>query len=172
MNWTGTIWTLQWSLILERFTEVSQLKYQEWLTAAQHLRSLSEDINEEQHGAENALWWINFSKLRIEFIFWEIALKKATELSAGGGGGGGEVGREHFLSCVHIYMCVILWGITLICIAQYCQHPAVIRKFRLLPQGKCSRRVYSLTTYLRMLTTTALFTVPSRKRQILLNFYK
>jgi len=49
----------------------------------QHLRILSEDIHEEQYSAENALQQINFSKLRIEIIFWEIALKKGTETSGG-----------------------------------------------------------------------------------------
>jgi hypothetical protein len=38
---------------------------------------------DKEHGPENVLWQINFREIRIEIAFWEIALKKATEISWG-----------------------------------------------------------------------------------------
>jgi len=156
MNWTGAIWTLQWSLILERFTEVSQLKYQEgWqrINICEVSPKISTRDNTVLRTPYSELTSVNFVlKLHFEKSHWRKRQKHQ-----------GEVGWEHFLSCVHMY--VILWGITLICIAQYCQNPALIREFWLLLRGKCSRRVYSLTTYLRMLTTTAVIHTPHNDQE-------
>jgi hypothetical protein len=46
------------------------------------LGNLTEDVY-TVHGPEKALRWIHFSELCIEIVFWKIALKKATDLSAG-----------------------------------------------------------------------------------------
>ena len=158
MNWAGAMWTLQWNLILGRFTEVCQLKYQEGLE-----RPNICEIFQKTSTRKNTVLRTPYSELIsanfVLILYFEKSHWRKRQKHRGEGGGN----REHFLSCVRIY--VLLWGITLFCISQYCQHPAVIRKFRLLPQGKCSRRVYSLTTYLRMLTSTALLTRPTMARK-------
>jgi hypothetical protein len=157
MNWTEPIWTLQWSLTLERFTEVSYLKYQEgwqWPNICDIFPKTPTMNNTVLRTPYSELISVNFMlKLYFEKSHW----RKRYKHQRWGWG-------EHYLSFVRIY--VLLRGITLICIAQYCQHPAVTSEFRLLPRGKCSRKLYSLTTYLRTLTTTELLTrhTMARKR--------